>query len=241
MPQVFSNNAVGTISGAITNVATTINLQTGEGALFPSLSAGDYFLATLVGYAVGGEENAWEIVRVTARASDALTVVRGQEGTSNVAWDDGSVIELRTTAEGMNDKLSRSAGVLTGNLGLGSKGLTETYTAATGNTFAQGEVGYLNSSGEMLKTDASALGTCDGILGMATAAISAGSPGAFMLLGLVTGLSGLTPGAVYYLSETAGAITATKPVSASAGVRKIGQAISATTLLFNPSMTIIVI
>ena len=41
---------------------------------------------------------------------------------------------------------------------------------------------------------------------------------------------GLTPGAVYYLSETAGRITATAPVTIGAFVTPIGHALNATTL-----------
>lgn len=45
--------------------------------------------------------------------------------------------------------------------------------------------------------------------------------------GVVTGLSGLTAGAIYYLSNTVGAISTT----AGTVTKKIGRALSATTLL----------
>lgn len=98
MTQLFTNNAYGTLNGAITNVATSIVLGSGQGARFPSPSGGDYFLVTLVGVNGNGAENAWEIVKCTARSTDTLTVVRAQESTTGVAWSSGARIELRMTA-----------------------------------------------------------------------------------------------------------------------------------------------
>ena len=43
----FANNAVAQLNAGITNVATSIVLQSGQGALFPALSGSDYFYATL--------------------------------------------------------------------------------------------------------------------------------------------------------------------------------------------------
>jgi hypothetical protein len=66
-------------------------------------------------------------------------------------------------------------------------------------------------------------------LGVATASISSGASGSVRLAGIVDGFSGLTAGAVYYLSATAGAITATPP----ANVVMVGIALSSTQLLLN--------
>jgi hypothetical protein len=97
MPQLFTNNAWSFLNGGITAVATSITLSTGEGARFPTPTGGDYFLLTLIGL-TNGVEASWEIVKVTARATDVLTVVRAQEGTSGVAWLSGTRVELRMTA-----------------------------------------------------------------------------------------------------------------------------------------------
>lgn len=72
-------------------------------------------------------------------------------------------------------------------------------------------------------------------VGFSTYATSATATGEVQCTGLNINLSGLTPGALYYLSETSGAITATKPVGAGKIVQPIGWAISTTTLLFNPN------
>jgi len=94
----FTNNAVATLASAITNVAVSVSLSTGQGALFPTLSGGDYFYATL--YDASGN---LEIIKVTARATDTLTVVRAQEGTTGRAYAIGDQLELRITAQGMAD------------------------------------------------------------------------------------------------------------------------------------------
>lgn len=94
MPQLFSNNGVATLASSATNVATSLSLASGKGALFPNPSAPDYFIATLT----NPGETLFEIVKVTARATDVLTVVRAQEGTTALAWSTGDKCELRITA-----------------------------------------------------------------------------------------------------------------------------------------------
>lgn len=96
MAQLFANNASTILNGAINNSTTTIVVL--NGAAFPAPGAGDFFTATLVGTDTNGNENAWEIVTVTARSGNTLTVVRGQEGTAAASWANGTRIELRLTA-----------------------------------------------------------------------------------------------------------------------------------------------
>jgi hypothetical protein len=86
----LSNNAFGTLSGAILSGATSIVLTAGHGARFPALGGQDYFYATLV-----DTSGNLEIVKVTARATDTLTVVRGQDGTTARAYSSGDRLELR--------------------------------------------------------------------------------------------------------------------------------------------------
>lgn len=89
----FSNNASATLASSITNSATSITLTTGQGALFPSLTAGDIFYATLI-----DASNNLEIVKVTARSTDTLTVVRAQNNTLARAFTAGDKVELRPVA-----------------------------------------------------------------------------------------------------------------------------------------------
>jgi hypothetical protein len=113
-----TNNAYGTLSASITSSATTIALATGQGARFPSLSAGDYFYGTLI-----DTSNNVEIVKVTARSTDSMTVVRGQDNTTARAYSTNDRFELRPTAALFNDLVDRIAerlaltgGTLTGAL-----------------------------------------------------------------------------------------------------------------------------
>lgn len=88
-----ANNAYGTLNAGITDSDTTIVLQAGEGARFPSLGAGDYFYATLI-----DTTNNLEIVKVTARSTDTMTIVRGQDGTTARAFSTNDRFELRPVA-----------------------------------------------------------------------------------------------------------------------------------------------
>lgn len=98
MTQLFANNAYGSLGATLASGATSLTLATGQGARFPSPTGGDFFLLTLVGLDSNGNENAWEIVKVTGRSTDALTIVRAQEGTTAATWIAGTRAELRATA-----------------------------------------------------------------------------------------------------------------------------------------------
>ena len=100
MPQLFANNAYSALLGALSAVATSLTVAAGTGDRFPSPSGTDYFLLTLADVS-GGTESAWEIVKVTARVGDVLTIVRAQEGTVARAWATATPIDLRLTAESL--------------------------------------------------------------------------------------------------------------------------------------------
>lgn len=93
MGVLVKNNAYSTLASGITNSATTITLATGTGTRFPAAGGSDYFYATLI-----DTSNNLEIVKVTARSTDTLTVVRAQDGTSARAYATGDRIELRVVA-----------------------------------------------------------------------------------------------------------------------------------------------
>lgn len=87
----FANNAVSRLAGNISQYATSIVLSPGGGMLFPTLAAGEWFHATIIGTGV-------EIVKVAARSVDTLTVERGQDGTVARDFLAGDRVELRLTA-----------------------------------------------------------------------------------------------------------------------------------------------
>jgi hypothetical protein len=88
----LKNNASGTLATAISASDTGIVLTTGNGASFPALGASDYFYATLE--STGGT---FEVIKVTVRSGDSMTVVRAQEGSIANSFAAGSRIELRVT------------------------------------------------------------------------------------------------------------------------------------------------
>lgn len=95
--QLFANNGTSTLAAALTAAATTLSVQPGQGARFPSPTNGDFFVLTLF-QMTGGIESNYEIVKVTARSVDTLTVVRAQEGTTAQAYNVGDQVSARNTA-----------------------------------------------------------------------------------------------------------------------------------------------
>ena len=168
MTILFANNANTTIAGSITNVATSVNLATGSGALFPSPTGGDYFVGTFTDAATGLIR---EIVHCTGRSGDVLTIVRAQEGTSAVAWTSGDFFANQMTAGTASAFIqSVTAGVTSFNSRTGAVTLTSgDVTAALGYTpatstaaVAPGAIvwfanstppaGYLECNGSLLST-----------------------------------------------------------------------------------------
>ena len=142
MAVLYSNNASSTLSASITSTATSLSVASGAGALFPAPSGSDYFYITLVNSA-----GAMEIMKVTARSVDTLTVVRGQDGTTGVAWAAGDRVELRFTKAMLDDfktdtragYLPLSGGTLTGTLNVNANdGLKATYGGTDGDTWYRG-------------------------------------------------------------------------------------------------------
>jgi hypothetical protein len=89
----LTNNAFSTVPSAVSSTQTSLTVATGKGALFPILGSGDYFYATLMD--VSGN---FEIVKVTARTDDVMTMVRAQEGTLAIPFPANSRFEHRITA-----------------------------------------------------------------------------------------------------------------------------------------------
>lgn len=102
---VASNNGYSTLAGGISNVDTTIAVQTGHGARFPVVTNAVHHTFVTLEDAGGNIE----VVKVTARTTDSMTIVRAQEGTSARAWNSGDIVECRPTAGVIQDKMSLSS------------------------------------------------------------------------------------------------------------------------------------
>lgn len=96
-----ANNASTLLVSGISAASTTLQVSTGTGDLFPSPVPGtSYFKVTLTSLAAGKTK---EIVHVTARSGDTLTITRGQEGTAAASWDSGASVANLFTAGTFND------------------------------------------------------------------------------------------------------------------------------------------
>jgi len=89
----LTNNAIATVPSAVSSTQTTLTVAAGKGSLFPILGSGDYFFATL-----SDVNNNFEIVKVTARTDDVMTMVRAEEGTLAIPFPANSRFEHRITA-----------------------------------------------------------------------------------------------------------------------------------------------
>ena len=116
----LSNNGLSTLAAGITSSDTSITLATGDGSKFPALSAGEWFMATLV-----KSTGTFEIVKVTARFGDVLTVTRAQEGTTASAFSAGDRIEHRLTAGTVMGEFARIDSAIAANSGGATGGGTD--------------------------------------------------------------------------------------------------------------------
>lgn len=119
--QLLLNNVTTKLTAQLLVAGVTANVTAGSGALFAGATGGNYIRATLVRIS-GFKEVAWEIVYVTARSTDALTITRAQEGTAALQFEIGDTLEVRTTAKTRPDV----AGVWCGTAGGTANALTLT-------------------------------------------------------------------------------------------------------------------
>lgn len=116
----FKNNAGSVLDAAISATDLGLTITYGDGSLFPAAGASDYFYLTLE-----ETDGSYEIVKVTARTGDAMTIVRSQEGTTARTFAAGARAELRVTNQGLLDKIAED------NLAAGSVTLAKLADVAT--------------------------------------------------------------------------------------------------------------
>jgi len=110
----------------------------------------------------------------------------------------------------------------------------ECIAGESGDTIEAGEVVYLNGTSGWTLADASTTGPISGIIGIMVAPQDAvdGDEGISVCVkGRVTGYSGMTPGALHFISDTAGEVA----TAAGTKTRHIGYAVDATTVYVDPS------
>lgn len=148
MSALLTNNAVAVLNAGISDSATSVTLNSGQGALFPNPGVGEYFYATLVDASYNVE-----IVKCTARTTDTLTIVRGQDGTTARAYIAGDRLELRPIAEHFREKADKGANTditsLTGITGAISSADSVQFDTTAGVTPGVGQVAWDSSQGTL--------------------------------------------------------------------------------------------
>lgn len=100
---VKKNNASSTVAdNPLAAGATTLNVASGEGSNFPSTFPFPITVWNKTTYPNPGSDSGMEICICTGRTTDALTITRGAEGTSDVAHTSGEQVAILVTA-GMFD------------------------------------------------------------------------------------------------------------------------------------------
>lgn len=231
MAQLFANNVSTKLDTSIQSTATSMTVL--DASAMPTPTGGDYFLLTLVGL-VDGKETSWEIVKVTARTGNTLTVVRAQEGTTAVFWAGGTKVELRMTAavlNGFQSQIDGKQATITGAATtIAASNLTASMamvTDASGKVAAHGtvsstELGYLDGVTSAIQTQlngkaASSHNHDASNITSGTLTVARGGTGAATLTGLVKGngtsaMTAAVPGTDYVIpsgSITGNAATAT--------------------------------
>lgn len=257
-----ANFAIVTVSTGYDASATSIVLTSGHGAKLPSTFSYNLVWWNSTDYGSPADDPNVEIVRVTDRSTDTLTVTRAQEGTSAATHNtDGKTYKmlLGTTAKMITDidsnKLDKSGGTMTGDITLDENvginfdpsgsadekwsGITITGTA--GATLAVGDLCYLNSSWKWVLANASAASTSGSVvLGICLTAANDTQSTKMLLMGTMRSAAfpaSITGGAQLYVSATAGDMTTTQPSSTDYVIRCVGWAITTepNTIYFCPS------
>src|SRR6187401_1140499 len=93
------NLAIATVTTATGAAGTTLGVGAGEGARFPAVP----FNATVWPFDMAPDPTTAEVVRVTARTGDSLTITRAQEGTTARAIIVGDFVAATITAKSLTD------------------------------------------------------------------------------------------------------------------------------------------
>lgn len=124
----LTNFGTSTLASGINASVTTLSVQAGDASLFPALGGGEWFPVVVVSAA-----GVREIMRCTARTAAVLTVTRGQEGTSAVAFSAGARVDCRLTKAAIDDMLADKAALA----GPAFTGVPTAPTAAGGTNTTQ--------------------------------------------------------------------------------------------------------
>lgn len=139
-----ANNAQTVLAAGISASATSLTVNSGTGSLFPAPSDGvSFFKLTLIDAATG---QLTEIMHVTARTGDTMTIERGQEGTTARAWSANDIAANMMTAGTLNYILANF------------QPLDATLTALAGLASGDNKLPYFTGTDTAAQTDLTSVG-----------------------------------------------------------------------------------
>lgn len=218
MGTASSKKFIKAVSGTLTEeAAITTSAGAGDADKLPALNASGILDDTILNASASSAAN--KIVKMTAGGIVAPAVLNATTSSAG-AGDAAKIVQLDGTGRIDNTMMPVGIGV-------------DVATIAAGENLAAGDfVNIYNDSGaKARKADATTSGK--EAHGFVLAAVTSGNNATVYFEGTNTGVTGLTPGVVF-LSATAGVATGTAPSSSGNVVQRLGVAVSATAVNFEP-------
>lgn len=214
----IKNNA-----GVLTEeAALTTSAGAGDADKVPALNASGILDDTIVNSSASSAAN--KVVKQTAAGIIAPAVLNAAASSAG-ASDAAKMVQLDGT--GRIDSTMLPVGI-----GADTAAITASENLAAGDF-----VNIHNSTGaKARKADATTAGK--EAHGFVLGAVTSGNPATVYFEGTNTGITGATPGVVY-LHTTAGGFTSTAPSSTGNAVQRVGIAVSATAINFEPHPPVI--
>jgi hypothetical protein len=116
MGVVLRNNVFSVLAAPLASTDTTMIVDAADGNLFPILGPGQYTYATLSSPGApsvsGGATVIVEIVKITARSGNSMTIERGADGTIPSSFPENAVVALRINAASVMESFLSNYDVL---------------------------------------------------------------------------------------------------------------------------------
>ena len=197
------------------------------------IAAGNVSTASYADASVNAAKLADNAVTTAKINADAVTGAKIADDAINSEHYAAASIDAEHLATGKDGALSLDATPNTDHTANGP----QTSTHSAGYTTTIMDLVYLGSGNEWLEADADATGTSINLLGIALEVKNDGQPMNVALPGSFVRDNSWnwTGGVPLYISNTPGAITATKPTGSGDVVRTVGYAVASHSIYFNPS------
>ena len=197
------------------------------------IAAGNVSTASYADASVNAAKLADNAVTTAKINADAVTGAKIADDAINSEHYAAASIDAEHLAVGKDGAFSFDATPNTDHTANGP----QTSTMSAGYTTTIMDLVYLGSGNEWLEADADATGTSINLLGIALEVKNDGQPMNVALPGSFVRDNSWnwTGGVPLYISNTPGAITATKPTGSGDVVRTVGYAVASHSIYFNPS------